>query len=160
MRCESFVPRLRKRIGIGILMALALTSLSGCLGDNRGVDVRPIAPECSDAGHHQARALAATLGAPSATTEAFDLCLTRWDTPSLYGQLVGVRIDPFLTGGTMRQAETALAKRFACGNPVHTPGSLRGWAESVDCTVGDVHAEVHLIRENQWRISANVYLRP
>ena len=160
MRCDSFGSRIRAHVGIGILVSLALTSLSGCRGDSGGTAVRPVAPECGDVGHHQAQALAATLGAPSATTKAFDLCLTRWDIPSLYGQLVGVRVDPFLTGGTLRQAETALASRFVCGDPVDSPEYGRGDAASLRCTIGHVDAEVFLLRENRRRISANIYPRP
>ena len=161
---------IQMRVGMGMLATLALTCLAGCGSNRDDTAVRPTAPECSDAGHRHADALAVTLGAPSATAHEFDLCLTRWDTPSLFGQLVGVRIDPFVAGGDLRQAESVLARRYDCDKPVDVPNFGRGDAATINCTIGNVPSHVFLLREDHFaqkpvkdpsrlRVSANFYPR-
>ena len=137
-------------VGIGTLAILALGCLSGCRGDGGGTDVQSAAPECSDAGQRQADALAESLGAPSATATVIDLCLTKWDTPPFFGHLKGIQIDPFLKGGTLRQAERTLARRFDCEEPVAATNFKPNGVASIDCTIGNVSAEVNLQRDDRF----------
>ena len=108
--------------------------------------------ECTDAGRRAADALAVALGAPTATTKAFDDCGTQWKT-------AGVRMDPFLANGTMRAAEKAAQRQFGCGTASHPPNMSPREAASLECTIDGARAHVFLLQEGD-RVSANIYPRP
>lgn len=161
---------MRKRIATGIGIVLLVAVLSGCGSGTNPVAVRPVAPECTDAGQAKVDALAVTFGAPSATATTFDQCLTRFDIPQFYGDLRGVSIDPFLIGGSLRQAERVLAQRFDCEEPVEDTHMLPGDASWVRCVVGSVPANVYLERKDRFqrhpvkdpalrRVTAHIYPR-